>query len=344
MISARRANLPEAKGAENAGLLLHRWLSEHDLAKTAARSLLEAVSSVPAPAAYQVAYDRWQRLHVNVSDTFVLIAETTGPLAIGLGSAAPLENGLTFLAPYGVPVLPGSAIKGLCRRGAQKAKEKSLISDEQFAALFGTAGDNEASDGIVQFLDGWYVPTSVGGRPFQPDTITTHHQQYYTKRSAPPTDFDEPIPNAFLSVQAGSQFCVVVRFLPEAISQGWGSYVQSLLTWSLEHLGIGGKTNAGYGSLRIVQVVKAIQTGSISVSGGSVSVVPQAILDRIAAIRGGGDLSTCTAIFAEIDKLPESLRPQAAGHLKDRLRALKLWNPKNAEKPWYQRTEGYLAI
>ncbi len=47
-------------------------------------------------------------------------AKLTAPLATGLGNPHPVENGFSFLSPYGVPYLPGSGIKGVVRRAAEE--------------------------------------------------------------------------------------------------------------------------------------------------------------------------------------------------------------------------------
>ncbi len=47
-------------------------------------------------------------------------ARMTAPLATGLGNPHPVENGFSFLSPYGVPYVPGSGIKGVVRRAAEE--------------------------------------------------------------------------------------------------------------------------------------------------------------------------------------------------------------------------------
>jgi len=44
----------------------------------------------------------------------------TAPIAIGLGNPHPVENGFSFLSPYGIPYIPGSGIKGVVRRAAEE--------------------------------------------------------------------------------------------------------------------------------------------------------------------------------------------------------------------------------
>jgi len=47
-------------------------------------------------------------------------ARLNAPLAIGLGNPHPVENGFSFLQPYGIPYIPGSGIKGPLRRTAEE--------------------------------------------------------------------------------------------------------------------------------------------------------------------------------------------------------------------------------
>ncbi len=49
-----------------------------------------------------------------------LPAQSTAPFMTGLGNEHPLENGFSFLNPYGLPYLPGSGVKGVLRRAAEE--------------------------------------------------------------------------------------------------------------------------------------------------------------------------------------------------------------------------------
>lgn len=50
---------------------------------------------------------------------FVLPCQLTAPLATGLGNEHPVENGFSFLSPYGLPYIAGSGIKGSLRHAAE---------------------------------------------------------------------------------------------------------------------------------------------------------------------------------------------------------------------------------
>jgi CRISPR-associated protein Cmr6 len=78
--------------------------------------------------------------------------------------------------------------------------------------------------------------------------MNPHHSKYYSALQETPTDFDDPIPIPFLSVQG--KFLVGVsadRSLPRA--REWLDLAFGLIAEALEQWGIGGKTSSGYGRL-----------------------------------------------------------------------------------------------
>lgn len=169
-----------------------------------------------------------------------MTATTAGSLAIGLGNESPLEVGLAIHHTYGMPLVPGSAIKGLCRAVARQLRDENKMDQNQFDFCFGTT---EQESPFV-FWDAWYDPASVDGKPFHRDVVTVHHPEYYRKRGNGvwPTDFDDPTPVPFLVVKPDAHFLFAIEGPKE-----WYGFIGSLLQWALENVGIGGKTNAGYG-------------------------------------------------------------------------------------------------
>ena len=63
----------------------------------------------------QALAERWQRLEKGLANSRRFETTVSWRLAIGLGIEHSLENGITLHRVYGVPYLPGSAIKGLTR-------------------------------------------------------------------------------------------------------------------------------------------------------------------------------------------------------------------------------------
>lgn len=233
--------------ASHAGLLFTRYLKSHkptdsgernQLPETPEESVLESATKIAASETYRNAFIRWRGL-ITERGGSSMTAQLGSSLAIGLGNESPLEVGLTVHHTYGMPVIPGSAIKGMCRRGALKLKAEGKMNDERLHVLF---GDTKARSAFV-FWDAWYDPTSVDGAPFHRDVITVHHPKYYQKGSAWPTDFDDPNPVPFLVVKPGAKFLFAIS----APNEEWGKFALDLLKWCLQNIGIGGKTNAGYG-------------------------------------------------------------------------------------------------
>lgn len=257
MISAcrqRLRDLPRNQGT-HAGLLMDRYLRAHKemdgawsgKGETPEEETLNAAAKLQACNAYKAAFARWKRI-TEERRMFTLEAATAGALAVGLGGETPLEVGLRVNRTYGMPVIPGSAIKGLCRAVAQGAGLDP--ASEQFAALFG----DQKHPSLFVFWDAWYDPASPDkseGQPFHRDVVTVHHPEYYRSAGEKgwPTDFDDPTPVPFLVVKPNTRFLFAVS-CPDA---RWNEYLRSLLTWALTTRGIGAKKNAGYGRFSVKQ-------------------------------------------------------------------------------------------
>ena len=205
----------------------------------------DAIVKIPTSSVYEKAYARW-KLIMAAKNTLQCTATLGGPLAVGLGNESVTEVGLTLHQTYGVPYIPGSAIKGVCLRAIRKLSDLSEKERENARALFGSTN----SAGYLTFYDAWLVPTGEGKNPYQRDTVTVHHPDYYKKTGAFPTDFDDPIPVPFVSVKPGVGFYFAIGIpesdTPEATKQ-WRTFVEKILHYALTEIGLGGKTNAGYG-------------------------------------------------------------------------------------------------
>jgi len=239
----------------HAGLLLQRYLTAHkpklrdNTAQTPEEQLLEQVCAITASKVYRAAFNRWLEQFAQQTPAgckrVCFTVEAIAPIAIGLGNASPLEVGIRLHHTYGMPLLPASALKGLCRRVARLLKQEKKLSEEVIDALFGFSHEKQASAGAVVFYDAWYDPDSVDGAPFHRDVITVHHPAYYGDGKAAPTDFDDPTPVPFLVVKPGAQFLCIL----DAPDSQWADFAHKMLLWGLANLGIGAKTNAGYGYL-----------------------------------------------------------------------------------------------
>ncbi|RMF81199.1 MAG: type III-B CRISPR module RAMP protein Cmr6, partial [Nitrospirae bacterium] len=119
----------------HAGLLLDRGLEEHDREHRSAAQLIDRLQRCGAPAVYRNAFRRWRDWAVANPTTFShWYGRVAGRLALGLGNESVLEVGLTLHHTYGVPVIPGTAIKGVVRACARK---RWALEPEVERILFG---------------------------------------------------------------------------------------------------------------------------------------------------------------------------------------------------------------
>ncbi len=268
-------NLPLNRG-QNAALLLSRYLkvpfkadghnTGSDKTKPGARAILhQAASSAAANARdmYRMAFARWKQ---RVFDGHSRELTVKDRLMVGLGADNVLETGITLHHTYGVPYIPGSALKGLAAHycnevwGADdKNKEfRKFIVEKQtdgkeakrtgdyFLILFG----DQTAAGHIIFHDAWITPDSLqddNKSGLAGDVMTPHHQKYYME-DAPPTDFDDPNPVTFLSV-TGSFLVAVSCDVSGEQGDKWASRALDLLQEALREWGVGGKTSSGYGRL-----------------------------------------------------------------------------------------------
>jgi len=211
---------------------------------------------------YRLAFDRWKAALPQES-TCLQCFQSNGRLIVGLGSENVLETGITLHHTYGVPVIPGSALKGLashyCHSVLGRTDDDYKIMGKIHKLLFGTlpapqkqifVPHEKYDTGHIIFNDGWLDPDCLGkvNQGPVPDVITPHHGDYYSGKQPEPTDFDEPNPVTFVSVSG--RFYIAVscdNSGPEA--KAWAELAMGILAAALEDWGIGGKTSSGYGRL-----------------------------------------------------------------------------------------------
>lgn len=179
--------------------------------------------------------------------------KTRWRVVTGVGNHHPLENGFTFDRSIGVPCLPASAVKGLCRTAAS---DLLGMPEPELETLFGTQPEvtgrlEEAAAGDLVFLPAW--PAKGHWPRLEVDIINNHHPSYTQAlergRAPLPVETDSPVPVFFLVVGAGTPFTfrlcsrtgnlAHVRRGFEALEQG------------LDLLGIGAKTAVGYGTFAV---------------------------------------------------------------------------------------------
>lgn len=236
-------------------------------------------------------FDDLSKRHRELLSTLnatTLRATTIGPLTLHLARASSLENAGICLHPlYGFAYLPGSGLKGMTLAYAETVwlptQSDQAVAWRAIEDVFGWANtperrarlkkypdqvrrrsdnDPEApeqkeSTGKMVFHDAWpkQWPKLIV------DIVNNHHPDYYgasaTDNAHPPGDWENPKPVYFLAVEpnTGFEFAVSSRRAGGSPASAEDDCLVNLAReWhagALCHLGVGAKTNAGYGAFQL---------------------------------------------------------------------------------------------
>ncbi|MCR4432003.1 MAG: type III-B CRISPR module RAMP protein Cmr6 [Tepidanaerobacteraceae bacterium] len=162
-------------------------------------------------------------------------------LIVGLGASHPQETSMTLHHVYGIPYVPGSAIKGVTRHWIVLSKfgndEQQALKNEEFKKIFGT----QEKQGEIIFFDAY----PINEIKLKIDIMNPHYPEYYSGLQ-PPTDWQQPNPIYFLTVEKAKFDFYLASKNPKLLSE--------TLTWLKEALiqyGIGAKTSIGYGFFEV---------------------------------------------------------------------------------------------
>jgi CRISPR-associated protein Cmr6 len=171
--------------------------------------------------------------------------ETRGALLVGAGTSGVRDVGIELDATYGWPILPGSSLKGI-------AREYALLTGlppAEIEAIFGAEPEaEEIVPGSVAFFDA--LPGD-GGVQVAAHVLTPHTRGYRSAADAgsgpvAPGESVNPVPIPFLAIERG-RFVAHLAGPEPAVAQA-----VELLTKAADDLGVGAKTAAGYGYLKVV--------------------------------------------------------------------------------------------
>jgi CRISPR type III-B/RAMP module RAMP protein Cmr6 len=195
----------------------------------------------------------------------VTIAQLEGRLAINLADSLIQNAGICLDRLFGLPFIPGSAIKGVCRHAAlaelraAAAGEQSRLFDV-FRAIFGTS-DNDFAKGELrpfQHLLSGRAENQKGAVAFLPaypvnearvvvDLTNVHYPEYYRTGRTEALSNERPQPNPFPAVEVGAQFavCLILNGIADDpnLLQTTARWLEAALTVH----GLGAKTASGYG-------------------------------------------------------------------------------------------------
>ncbi len=219
--------------------------------------LVREVAKIGEPDDYKNFFDRWKtglaRLNTVCAEA-ELIKERK--MAVGLGAEGVLENSLAIHRTWGMPYIPGSALKGLAASFAHQHLGAAWHRDgELYNLVFGKTDDA----GFITFYDALFVSGSgkpIGKQPFAAQTLTPHHKDYYQakpdKVQSAPADWDDPMPIPFLA--ATGKYLIAISV--EEGGENLRTAAWQVLIRALEHEGIGAKTSSGFGRLKISEEKK----------------------------------------------------------------------------------------
>ncbi len=355
-IRERIRDLKLAPRSTHAGLWLERFLpqqvrfDEQPGERHPHSKHIAAAVEIAEPPGYRNFFERWRQAleYLPLPEGFALRtgeAKARGRIVVGLGSESVLENAIALHHTYGVPYLPGSALKGLAAAYAHQYLTEStwrkppleIKKGAPYTAheiLFGST----RSAGYVTFFDALYVPGSgyrVPGQaeafhPLLPDVLTVHHPRYYQHDPPePPADWDSPTPISFIS--ATGCFLVALSGPQEWVDAGW-----KILTRALGELGIGGKTSAGYGRMDLEHRREPVSDGRDAAPADAKSVTPPTLrlprdFEMALSKSNAGSLPN---LMSRWRQLPEEIRSIAAQAMINHARAIKVKGLE--EKPWYK--------
>lgn len=183
------------------------------------------------------------------SVVFDLKMKLNGRLLVGSGSPSPLEVGMTLSRNYGVPIIPGSALKGAFSNYIKEEPQETQIV-EHLKFIFGQGDPTKEDDntrGTIVFLDA--IPEETFS--FELDIVNNHFQPYYMEEKNPPNDWYNPVPVAYLVVSNATFRFTALRDSMMTLSDKEFKVpkgrIKELFVKMLTSYGIGAKTNYGYG-------------------------------------------------------------------------------------------------
>ena len=199
------------------------------------------------------AYNRWHAM-MSAMNAATFNASLDWRMVIGLGGETVLETDITLHHLYGIPFIPGSALKGLTRAyvtGEIEGYKSNKIEkdNEEVKRIFGS----QEHAGTVLFFDAMPLNGEV---QFALDIMNPHYPEYYnslkSNKTTPPTSDQSPNPITFLTVTSTTfTFALAPRNPNDPDHKDHVEKVSAWLQKAIEKYGVGGKTNAGYGYFTI---------------------------------------------------------------------------------------------
>jgi CRISPR-associated protein Cmr6 len=217
----------------------HGWTLDREDRTFAFSQLCRGFRSDAGKAAADRQRETLEALHPKGDQRQGLTAGVHGRLLVDYGRINAAEASVSFHPIWGVPRIPGSALKGVTL-----AEMRMDDADPaELAEIFGS----QAAAGRVIFYDA--LP--VDGRfELALDVLTPHHRDYYEGKG-PPADWESPIPHSFITVVKTTFAVWLGARSGEKRDVDVLARAGAALKRALEDSGVGAKTAAGYGRLLV---------------------------------------------------------------------------------------------
>src|SRR6266496_2189408 len=264
-MKTRRNQLLEVEktATTHPGLWLDKYIEEQEKKDVESQSnmaqgkgnsrsdLVKEVASLRELSEYEKFFQRWTKLLTDY-DAQTREAKVKGRMVVGLGSESVLETSIILHHTYGVPYIPGTALKGLAASYA--SKQLGDIWKKGSPAYNAVFGDTNSA-GYITFFDALYIPGSGHkGQVLYPDVITVHHPKYYQEeKNVSPSDWDSPNPVPFLS--ATGKYVIPLAAPDLGKNSEWIKKTFEILGLALKEMGIGAKTSSGYGRMELEEKI-----------------------------------------------------------------------------------------
>jgi CRISPR type III-B/RAMP module RAMP protein Cmr6 len=258
----------------------------------------------------QVANTNATRLLADLSRSYggnVATFEATlgARLMVNLAGGVVENAGIALDRCFGLPLIPGSAVKGITRAQALWEIKEARPEDKppllRFAMLlFGFGAIDIKGKGDFAWAGGAAEAKSVSDKlgttdfkgcacflpayPTTPpelvvDMVNPHYTEYYRGGRTKATDDESPIPNYFPAVKEGTTFGFAVllnRCVPDVVGVTSSDLLQQARQWlerAVTQKGAGAKTAAGYGWF---ELGRKLPTSSAPTAGTSPQTVATA--------------------------------------------------------------------
>jgi CRISPR-associated protein Cmr6 len=309
----------QAQSDTHAGLWLERFIVDaraRQGERGARAGHVADVTKLGMPSVHAVCLEAW-RAHLERIGAQIRRGAATSRLCVGLGASGTLETSISLHRTFGVPFLPGSALKGLAAGFAHR----EFAGFERGGALHAEVFGNLSQRGSVVFHDAH--PESF---QLHAEIMTPHHANYYTG-TEPPADWDSPTPVPYLS--ATGTFLIALSGETNAVR-----IAHDILRVALLEDGIGAKTSSGYGRVR-VEDPDADRRARELLETRRAAQRATDLLRRFRVIKPAEYAGRMAPLADELRREPDSdERRAAAREILERFRSEKL-ERSFREKPWW---------